>query len=111
MSQTHEPSARRRSALLAQPGRINPGLFLATLIIFGAAAARAEDAGEGPASARPVADGQLALPRAHLFGDWRGARTSLQDHGITPTVTFVTDALGNPSGGRQKDFNAANNLG
>ena len=43
---------------------------------------------------------QLILPSEHLLGDWYGMRTWLEDHGITPTLTFVTDALGNPSGGK-----------
>jgi hypothetical protein len=39
------------------------------------------------------------LPQGHLFGDWAGSRTWLEGRGITPTVTFVMDALGNPTGG------------
>src|SRR2546430_428212 len=54
---------------------------------------------------------QLTLPSAHLFGDWYGLRPWLEDHGITPIVTFVTDALGNPTGGREQGFTGAHNLG
>src|SRR5262249_51328118 len=54
---------------------------------------------------------QLILPRDHLFGDWYGTRTWLEDHGITPTFTFVTDSLGNPTGGGEQGFTTANNLG
>jgi carbohydrate-selective porin OprB len=36
---------------------------------------------------------------------------ALEDRGITPTLTFVTDALGNPTGGIRQGFRAANNLG
>jgi len=46
-----------------------------------------------------------------LLGEWLGARTWLEDHGITPGVTFVTGALGNPVGGLQHGFTATNNLG
>jgi len=53
----------------------------------------------------------LGLPRGHLLGDWHGARTWLEDHGVTPTVTFVTDALGNPTGGQRQGFRGANDLG
>src|SRR2546428_8747128 len=53
---------------------------------------------------------QLSLPRAHLLGDWYGLRPWLEDHGITPTVTFVTDALGNPTGGRAPGLTGAPNL-
>src|SRR5215475_3094030 len=54
---------------------------------------------------------QLVLPREHLLGDWYGTRTWLEDHGVTPTLTFVTDSLGNPTGGREQGFTTANNLG
>ncbi|HWE22727.1 MAG TPA: carbohydrate porin [Myxococcales bacterium] len=65
-----------------------------------------------PASTRALAPPfRLVLPHAHLLGDWLGTRTWLEDHGITPTVSFVTDALGNPSGGKQHGFTATNNLG
>src|SRR5215468_5189748 len=54
---------------------------------------------------------QLVLPREHLLGDWYGTRTWLEDHGITPTLSFVTDSLGNPSGGSEQGFTTANNVG
>jgi hypothetical protein len=53
---------------------------------------------------------QLILPRDHLLGDWFGTRVWLEDHGITPVLTFVSDALGNPTGGMEQGFTAANNL-
>jgi porin len=53
----------------------------------------------------------LILPRDHLLGDWYGMRTWLEDHGITPTLTFVTDSLGNPTGGTEQGFTTANNVG
>ena len=87
----------------------------ATVLTLGlAAAAAAEDeASPSPPSARALSDTpfQLVLPRAHFLGDWRGARTWLEEHGLTPTVSFVTDALGNPTGGKQQGFTATNNLG
>ena len=68
---------------------------------------------EAPAGARSLTalPFQLALPRDHLFGDWYGARTWLEERGITPTLTFVTDSLGNPTGGVQQGFTTANNVG
>ena len=54
---------------------------------------------------------QLVLPREHLLGDWYRKRTWLEDHGITPTLTFVTDSLSNPTGGREQGFTTANNVG
>src|SRR6266511_3817319 len=87
---------------------------VAILVLFGwAALARAQDASPTPAGSRPLADTpfQLILPGEHLLGDWYGMRSWLEDHGITPTLTFVTDALGNPTGGRQQGFTTFNNLG
>jgi porin len=54
---------------------------------------------------------QLALPRAHLLGDWLGLRSWLVNHGITPTLTFDTNSLGNPTGGIRHGFQSANNFG
>src|ERR1051326_3404182 len=77
------------------------------------ALARAQDVSQAPAGTRPIADMpfKLILPREHLLGDWYGTRTWLEDHGITPTLTFVTDSLGNPTGGGGQGFTTANNLG
>ena len=38
-------------------------------------------------------------PRQHLFGDWRGERTSLASKGITFDLVYVTDLEANPVGG------------
>ena len=77
------------------------------------AVACAQDDSQAPAGTRSLADTpfQLILPSEHLLGDWYGMRSWLEDHGITPTLTFVTDALGNPSGGKRQSFTAFNNLG
>jgi porin len=71
------------------------------------------DETEAPAGTRSLAPlpFQLVLPREHLLGDWCGTRTWLEDRGITPTLTFVTDSLGNPSGGQEQGFTTANNVG
>jgi len=71
------------------------------------------DETEAPAGTRSLAPlpFQLVLPREHLLGDWWGTRTWLEDRGITPTLTFVTDSLGNPSGGQEQGFTTANNVG
>ena len=81
------------------------------VLLYSIGAARAEDV-EVPAGQRSLAlPFQLVLPRDHLFGDWYGARTWLDDRGIDPTFTFVTDSLGNPTGGTRQGFTTANNLG
>jgi porin len=83
------------------------------LMLATAAVAAAEEVTNPPASTRPLAPTpfRLVLPHAHFLGDWLGTRTWLENNGVTPTVTFVTDALGNPAGGRQQGFTATNNLG
>lgn len=83
------------------------------VIFCSPALARAQDNSQAPGGTRPIADTpfQLILPSQHLLGDWYGMRSWLEDHGITPTVTFVTDALGNPTGGKRQSFTAFNNLG
>jgi porin len=82
-------------------------------LLGGAAAARGQDASRAPAGTRSLADTpfELVLPRQHLLGDWYGVRSWLEEHGTTPTLTFVTDALGNPTGGRRQGFTSGNNLG
>src|SRR5215813_12301080 len=71
------------------------------------------DETEAPAGTRSLAPlpFQLVLPREHLLGDGYGTRMWLEDRGITPTLTYVTDALGNPSGGKDQGFTTANNVG
>jgi porin len=87
--------------------------ILIVILFCWAARTRSEDVSEAPAGTRPLTATpfQLVLPREHLLGDWFTTRTWLEDHGITPTLTFVTDSLGNPSGGKEQGFTTANNVG
>jgi porin len=82
-------------------------------LLGGMVAAGAQDVSRAPAGTRNLADTpfQLVLPRQHLFGDWYGVRSWLEERGVTPTVTFLSDALGNPTGGRRQGFTTGNNLG
>jgi porin len=66
------------------------------------------ESAEVPADLHPF---QLTPPRAHLLGDWLGLRTQMENFGITPTVSFVTDIAGNPTGGRSQGLTEADNLG
>src|SRR5260370_93712 len=70
-------------------------------LLGGAIAARAQDTSSAPAGTCALANTpfQLILPRQHLFSDRYGTRAWLEEHGITPTLTSLTDALGNPTGG------------
>ena len=74
---------------------------------------RSQDITEASAGTRSLGPlpFQLVLPREHLLGDWYGTRTWLEDWGIVPTLTFVTDSLGNPTGGERQGFTTANNVG
>jgi len=87
--------------------------IVVVILCCSAAVARTQDINEastGPRSLGPLPF-QLILPREHLLGDWYATRTWLEDRGIAPTLTFVTDSLGNPSGGKEQDFTTANNVG
>jgi porin len=53
----------------------------------------------------------LTLPREHLLGDWAGLLPKLEDMGITPTLTYVSDIAGNPDGGRSQGVAYADNIG
>jgi porin len=82
-------------------------------LLGGAASARAQDASSAPDGTRALAETpfQLILSRQHLLSDSYGMRSWLEEHGITSTLTFVTDALGNPTGGRRQGFTTGNNVG
>jgi porin len=64
-----------------------------------------------PVSERPFGADLIVLPVDHLLGDWWGARTKLEDEGITPSLTFVSDLAGNPVGGMRQGFTECDNLG
>jgi porin len=83
------------------------------ILCSSAAVAPSQDTNEASAGTRALAPlpFQLVLPREHLLGDWYGTRNWLEDQGIVPTLTFVTDSLGNPTGGRDQGFTTANNVG
>ena len=106
---------KQRQGMLVQNRTIfRMWVLVAMLVLLDwAAVARAQDAATAPPGTRALAPTpfQLTLPSAHLLGDWYGLRPWLEGYGITPTLTFVTDALGNPVGGRQQGFTGAHNLG
>jgi len=53
---------------------------------------------------------QLLLPSEHLFGDWGGLRSKLEEKGITPRLILVTDLAGNPRGGRSQGATAPSSV-
>jgi porin len=54
---------------------------------------------------------QLDWPSDHLLGGWLGLRTQMENTGIKPTLTLVTDFAWNPIGGRSQGSTQASNLG
>ena len=83
------------------------------ILYCSAAVARSQDIDEASAGTRSLGPlpFQLILPREHLMGDWYGTRTWLEERGVTPALTFETDSLGNPSGGKEQGSTTANNVG
>jgi porin len=53
----------------------------------------------------------FVLPRDHFLGDWLGVRTTLENDGITPTLTYIADISGNVSGGKNQGVAYADNIG
>ena len=47
----------------------------------------------------------------HLFGDWGGARTWLQNRGIQVNLDYLTEDTGNFTGGRSQGFAYAGQIG
>src|SRR5260370_15194878 len=87
-------------------------LIAIVALLSGAAAAPAQTVSNAPAGTRSLAETpfQLILPRQNLLGDWYGAHSWLEERGVTPTLTLLTDALGNPTGGRRPDVSTGNNV-
>jgi porin len=63
---------------------------------------------EVPVQLRPFI---LTLPRNHLLGDWGGLLPKMEDTGITPTLTYVSDIAGNPTGGKRQGISYDDNIG
>jgi porin len=76
-------------------------------------AARLFEEASGENSQIPIHDRPflLTLPREHLLGDWAGLLPKLAGLGITPTLTYVSDIAGNPTGGRSEGVAYADNIG
>lgn len=86
-----------------------PGLMLLPFLCARFICAReSSDSSQTSVNLRPF---QLVLPRDHLFGDWYGLRSRLEEEGFTPTLSFVTDIAGNPIGGRENGVTHADDLG
>jgi porin len=86
-----------------------PSLALILFFCVGTVwAQETDDTSQTPVNLRPF---QLILPRDHLFGDWNGLRSGMEEEGFTPTLSFVTDIAGNPAGGKDQGSTHADNFG
>ena len=89
------------------------GLFAlaVVLLLVCASAAFAEQETSSDTSHDPTARVfELVLPSEHLFGDWDGVRTKLEEAGITPRLILVTDIAGNPIGGLSQGATAPSSI-
>ena len=88
---------------------------IATALLAGSAVpATADVAGARGMAPFSLFDEAVALTgpdRPYLTGDWGGLRTRLLDLGITPSLIFVTDVLGNPVGGQHQGLRESDDLG
>ena len=88
---------------------------IATALVAGSAVpATADVAGARGMAPFSLFDEAVALTgpdRPYLTGDWGGLRTRLLDLGITPSLIFVTDVLGNPVGGQHQGLRESDDLG
>lgn len=53
----------------------------------------------------------LIMPRDHFLGDWWGIVPTLDNIGITPLLTYVTDIAGNVTGGKNQGAAYSDNIG
>jgi porin len=95
-------------------GRLFP-LVLVVLLVYAPAALAQHQTSNGTDSNDIPQDTtgrvfQLVLPSEHLFGDWLGLRPSVEELGIIPSLTLVTDVAGNPSGGRSQGATQASGV-
>jgi porin len=63
---------------------------------------------QAPINLRPFI---FVLPRDHFLRDWFGLLPTLEDDGITPTLTYVSNIAGNVSGGKNQGAAYADNIG
>ena len=107
---------RSYSRLRDLPATLIPISLLIWLVVAAPPAARGElepgQPREAPFSLAPPESTSVSfLDQRHMAGDWGGFRTWLEDRGITSTATFVTDVLGNPTGGERHGVRETDNFG
>ena len=83
------------------------------ILCCSAALARSQDINEASAGTRSLGPLPFQADPAARASAGRLVRHAhmARGPGIVPTLTFVTDSLGNPSGGKEQGFTTANNVG
>lgn len=85
-------------------------LALVLLLICAPAAFPQEETSNDPLQAPTSRVFELVLPSEHLLGDWGGLRTKLEELGVTPTLSLITDLAWNPVGGRSEGVTAPTSI-
>ena len=89
-------------------------LGTAAMVAGSAVAARAQQPGSNPPSPQAAEVTEVALPPEtpqHLFGDWGGARSYLNNLGIDFSLDYTTESAGNVSGGLRRGVDYAHQIG
>lgn len=76
------------------------GLFVVTLAIFATGQNARNDKSPDPTPDIEL----LGIEQNHMLGDWNGERSSLAAKGVTFDFYYVSDFLGNPTGGKNQGF-------
>jgi porin len=61
-----------------------------------------------PFDTRPF---EIVLPSDHVLGNWFGLRTEMENAGIDPSLTLLTEFAANPVGGKSQGATQATNIG
>jgi porin len=78
--------------------------LLVSLMAICATAQNARDDSSSAPSASPTIGESIWNDQNYLFGDWGGERSRLETKGIKFSFYYVSDFLGNPSGGQNQAF-------
>jgi porin len=80
------------------------GLIFAAIVLLTTTLAYGQNTSENKSAANPDPPADPPAVRNYLFGDWDGARTRLAQEGVTFDFYYVSDFLGNATGGKSQSF-------
>jgi len=78
------------------------GYFIVSVMLIAACASAQNAAGDS--NATPATEQSFWNDRTYLLGDWGGERSQLAAKGINFSFVYVSDFLGNPTGGENQAF-------